>query len=69
MNLIAEKRKEAGVTQAGLAKMLGWSQARIANYETSARIPSLTASRQIISALNKLGLDCTLDNVFPPQAA
>lgn len=69
MNLIAEKRKEAGISQAGLAQKLGWSQSRIANYETCTRTPSLSASRLIVSALNDMGLDCTLDAVFPPIAA
>ncbi|MDR5020485.1 helix-turn-helix transcriptional regulator [Yersinia rochesterensis] len=69
MNLIAEKRKEAGVSQAILAQKLGWSQSRIANYETCTRTPSLTDSRLIVSALNDMGLNCTLDVVFPPKAA
>lgn len=69
MNLIAEKRKEAGVSQASLAQKLGWSQSRIANYETCKRTPSLSASRLIVSALNEMGLNCTLDAVFPPKAA
>lgn len=67
MNLIAEQRNKISVSQAMLASKLGWSQSRIANYETLKRTPSLTASREIISALNELGCDCSLDEVFPPS--
>lgn len=66
MNLIAEQRKKVSVSQAELAHKLGWSQSRIANYETLNRTPSLSASRQIIAALNEMGCECSLDEVFPP---
>lgn len=66
MNLIAEKRKEVSVSQAALAQKLGWSQSRIANYETLNRTPSLNASRKIIAALEEMGCKCSLDEVFPP---
>lgn len=66
MNLIAEQRKKISVSQAALAKKLGWSQSRIANYETLNRTPSLDDSRKIINALNEMGCECSLDEVFPP---
>lgn len=69
MNNIASQRKKLGITQADLARQLRWSQSRIANYESGARTPTLSVCRKIITALNELGAECTLDGVFPPQAA
>lgn len=68
MNLIAEKRKEISISQAALAQKLGWSQSRIANYETLNRTPSLEVAREIIEALKVMGCECSLDEVFPPQS-
>lgn len=67
MNKIAEKRKQIGVSQGYLSKACGWrGQSRIGNYEAG-RTPSLSDCRKIIAALNNLGCDCSLDDVFPPQ--
>lgn len=35
MNLIAEFREEAGITQAALHRKLNWKQSRLANYESA----------------------------------
>ncbi|CAG9414887.1 TPA: helix-turn-helix transcriptional regulator [Providencia stuartii] len=69
MNNIAEQRKKLGISQAVLASSIGWGQSRIANYELSIRTPSLNDCRVIVEALQKLGAKCSLDDVFPPQAA
>ncbi|AVD59007.1 MULTISPECIES: helix-turn-helix transcriptional regulator [Enterobacterales] len=69
MNNIAEQRKKLGISQAVLASSIGWGQSRIANYELNTRTPGLSECRQIVEALQKLGAKCSLDDVFPPQAA
>lgn len=65
MNNIKKYRKKAGLTQAKLAESLGWKQSRIGNYETRSRKPDLDTARDIVDGLNKLGVDCGLDDVFP----
>ncbi len=66
MNKISFERKKIGMTQQQLADVLGWKQSRIGNYESGIRTPDLRSCRQIISALNTQGVECTLDSVFPP---
>lgn len=66
MNRIAEIRVQADIKQMALAEALGWSQGRMSNYESGRRKPSLSDSRKITRALNKLGAECVLDEVFPP---
>lgn len=66
MNRISELRGRA-VSQALLADRLGWSQGRLSNYESGRRVPSLADSRAITVALNSLGIECDLDDVFPWQ--
>lgn len=67
MNLISHYRKQANISQVALAQELGWNQPRLANYESNLRTPSLEDSRLIVAALKSLGVDCSLDDVFPPQ--
>ncbi|WAH56572.1 helix-turn-helix domain-containing protein [Pseudomonas silvicola] len=66
MNQVRTARERAGVTQAALRKALGWNQSRLANYESGLRNPGLSEARQIVAALNQLGVLCGLDDVFPP---
>lgn len=68
MNNISTIRRRERITQAQLGAELGWSQARISNYESGSRVPSLADSRSIVRALNALGAVCVLDEVFPPEA-
>lgn len=68
MNRIAEVREAAKVKQCELIQALGWTQTRVSNYEAGRRLPGLSESRAIVAALNRLGVDCTLDDVFPPEA-
>lgn len=68
MNRISAIRAKANIKQTALAAELGWSQGRMSNYESGRRQPSLSDSRAITVALNKLGAKCTLDEVFPPSA-
>lgn len=67
MNLISLYRKQANISQLALAQKVGWNQPRLANYESNLRTPSLADSRKIVGALNSLGVDCSLDQVFPPH--
>lgn len=68
MNNIAQQRKKIGISQAVLAEAIGWGQSRIANYELNIRTPGLNECRQIVEGLNKMGVECSLDEVFPPCA-
>ncbi|AWC92343.1 helix-turn-helix transcriptional regulator [Morganella morganii] len=65
MNNIAKARKELGVSQAKLARILGWGASRIANYELGIRTPSLHDCRLIVMAFKKQGLAYSLDDLFP----
>ncbi|MBP5054949.1 helix-turn-helix transcriptional regulator [Pseudomonas chlororaphis] len=67
MNHIASLRKGAGIKQTDLRQVLGWTQARLSNYESGHRTPGLSECRAITAALNRLGAKCTLDDVFPPD--
>lgn len=69
-NRLKKHREDAGLTQTHLAELCGWGprQSRIANYERGVSNPSLTDCRILVAALNRAGLDCTLDDVFPPEA-
>ncbi|WP_040263727.1 helix-turn-helix transcriptional regulator [Pseudomonas massiliensis] len=66
MNRVRTIREEAGVTQAALRRALGWNQSRLANYESGLRLPGLNEAREIVGALNSLGVKCDLDDAFPP---
>ena len=65
MNRIRDVRDASGIKQAQLCGELGWRQSRLSNYETGSRSPGLHEARQIVVALNNLGADCTLADVFP----
>lgn len=67
MNQIASIRKGAQIKQRELLALLGWTQARLSNYESGHRTPGLSESRAITAALNRLGAACSLDDVFPPE--
>ncbi|WDG75498.1 helix-turn-helix transcriptional regulator [Pseudomonas chlororaphis] len=67
MNRIAHLRKGANIKQRDLFELLGWTQARLSNYESGHRTPGLSECRAITAALNHLGAACSLDDVFPPD--
>lgn len=56
-NCIAKIRKDLGVTQYDVCKILGWRQTRLSNYETGYRTESikLVDATNIVRALNELG--------------
>jgi len=67
-NCLKAYREQAGFTQAALAEACGWgkNQSRICNYETGRSHPTLVNCRVIVQILNKSGVSCSLDDVFPP---
>jgi putative transcriptional regulator len=67
MNRIIELREKHDIKQIELADALSWHQSRLSNYEHGRREPSLKHSRSIVTAFRKLGVECTLDDVFPPE--
>ena len=69
MNLVKQFREKANITQAELGERCGFraAQSRIALYESGGRTPSLHYSRKIVCALNEAGVECSLDDVFPPE--
>ncbi|ALE88795.1 helix-turn-helix domain-containing protein [Pseudomonas versuta] len=66
MNCIAQQREKSGIKQRQLVAALGWTQARVSNYEAGRRTAGLAECRAIVVAFNQLGVKCTLDDVFPP---
>lgn len=67
MNRIAEQREMSGIKQRELVAALGWTQTRVSNYEAGRRTAGLAECRAIVNAFNKLGVKCTLDDIFPPS--
>ena len=65
MNRIQAFREGGGIRQVELASQLGWSQSRLSNYETGHRVPGLDEARAVVRGLNELGVNCSLDEVFP----
>lgn len=66
LNKIKHYRLERNMTLANLAELMGWSAARLSNYENGFRKPSLNDCRLIVRTLNKVGCKVGLDDVFPP---
>jgi putative transcriptional regulator len=62
-------RNRARITQAQLAARVGATQSAISHYELGRRRPGLASCRMLLAALGDLGVECTLDEVFPPVAA
>lgn len=68
MNNIKVLRERAGKTQSDLATELGITQGAVAHYEKSRRIPRLDACRKIASVINRWGVNCSINDVFPPES-
>jgi len=66
MNRIAEQREKSRIKQIELVTALGWTQTRVSNYEAGRRTAGLAECRAIVDAFNRLGVKCTLDEIFPP---
>lgn len=59
MKQMKECRERAGLTQAGLAALVGLSQETISQYENGWRTPNVNVAKKIASALEE-----PLDNIF-----
>ncbi len=70
MNRIREYRHRANLTQRELAEEIGSQrQSIVSNYESYIRRPNIDMCRAIVRALNRHGVSCTLDDVFPDDQA
>ncbi len=68
MSNLAEFRKRAGWTQVELALAAGLTQGAIAHLESGrTRSPEVRTVRKVVSALCGRGVDCTVDDIFPPE--
>ena len=65
MSNLKKLREKAQTTQTALAALVGMTQGAIAHYENGRRVPGLSECRLIVTALNTLGVTCSLDDVFP----
>lgn len=68
MNNIKALRDQAGKTQSELAAELGITQGAVAHYEKSRRQPGLATCRKIASVINRWGVSCSVNDVFPPES-
>lgn len=67
MNQLKHFREQANLTRGELALSVGLKTAgAVEHYEAGRRNPPLETARKIVFVLNKQGVDCTLDSVFPP---
>lgn len=67
MNELAKARASVNVTQKELGLTAGLVQSTIAQYEIGKRVPSLKTARKVVAALNELGGNFSLDEVFPDR--
>lgn len=68
MNGLRAVRTAAGIKQRELAERLGMTPGAIGHYEQGRRQLRLEDARRLVAALNALGAECTLEQVFPPEA-
>lgn len=64
-NNIRKFRKEKGLTQVDVSKLTGFTQSRVAEYETERYKPENITLGAAISLANALG--CTLDELFTAE--
>ncbi|HDT6076357.1 TPA: helix-turn-helix transcriptional regulator [Aeromonas hydrophila] len=67
MNNIRELRDRAGKTQSDLAAEIGLTQGAVAHYEKNRRDPKLATCRKITEVINRWGVQCSINDVFPPD--
>lgn len=63
-------RLMAQLTQSELAEQASLDQGQrlISYYESGKRNPKLETCRALVAALNAADVECTLDDVFPPES-
>lgn len=64
MNNLKQYRVLAGLTQEQLGALVGLHKMNISNYERGKRGPSVKMANAIVAALQKKGVECSLDSVF-----
>jgi putative transcriptional regulator len=69
MNKIADYRKKAKVSQAKLARLIGITPSTIGNYESGIRNINLDMCWRIVKAINQLGVNCSIEDLFPDPKA
>lgn len=68
MSALAGYRKQAGLTQGELAEAAGLTQGAITHLESGrTRSPEIATLRKIVRALGDRGVDCSVDDIFPPE--
>lgn len=69
MNNLKILRIQAGLTQSGLASVLGVTQGAVAHYERGIRRLSIDGTKKILEVLNTQGVTCKFEDVFPSDAS
>lgn len=69
MSNLRGMRETLNLSQTALGEMVGCSQGAIGHYESGRRTPSLSMCRKLVSALNLMGKNVKIDDVFPPRSA
>lgn len=68
MSRLVEYRQRAGFTQNELALAAGLTQGAITHLESGrTKSPEIITLRNIVSALNERGVECSVDDIFPPD--
>jgi len=68
VSALAEYRKRANLTQGELALAAGLTQGAITHIESGrTSSPEIITLRKIAAALIEHGVDCSVDDIFPPD--
>lgn len=66
MNKINELIKEHNLTKAGISRAIEWGDSgRLGNYASKRRKVTVDVGYEIVSGFNKLGVNCTFEDIFP----
>jgi DNA-binding XRE family transcriptional regulator len=66
---VFRNKRQPKITQEELGNQIGFKKNRIANYENLYRVPNITDCIIIVKGLNELKIPCTLNDLFPLDAA
>jgi putative transcriptional regulator len=67
-NNIKALRLSKNLVQEELKDALGWNHvSRVSHYEKGERMGTVYESREIRDALNELGVECTLEDIYPEK--
>lgn len=65
---LAELRHRAGVSQSELGMAAGISQAAVSSIERGrSKTTSVEIAQRLVRALNSRGVQCSIDDIFPPE--